>query len=146
MRHRALASGDERVLVAVLDKGDEAGAELRALAAEAGITGASLAAVGAFESCTLGYFDRHSKDYVEIPVGEQVEVLSFLGDIGVTNGEVVVHVHVVLGRRDGSTVGGHLLRGVVWPTLEVVMRETPSTLRRRLDPGTGLALIDLPDG
>jgi uncharacterized protein len=31
----------------------------------------------------------------------------------------------------------------VRPTLEVVLVETPAHLRRRLDPATGLALIDL---
>lgn len=141
MRHHVLTSGDERVFVAVLDKGDETARELRTLAREAVITGATLTAVGAFESCTVGYFDRETTSYAEIPVDEQVEVLSFLGDIAENEGEPVVHVHVVLGRRDGSTVGGHLLGGVVWPTLEVVIRETPAALRRRHDRETGLALI-----
>ncbi len=54
-----------------------------------------------------------------------------------------MHAHAVLGRADGSTVGGHLLEGEVWPTLEVVVSEAPATLRKRVDPETGLALIDL---
>jgi predicted DNA-binding protein with PD1-like motif len=49
---------------------------------------------------------------------------------------------VVVGRRDGSTVGGHLLEGHVWPTLEVVLTESPAHLRKKHDPETGLALID----
>jgi predicted DNA-binding protein with PD1-like motif len=54
-----------------------------------------------------------------------------------------VHAHAVLGRRDGSTRGGHLLEGHVRPTLEVMLVESQASLRRRSDPATGLALIDL---
>ena len=37
----------------------------------------------------------------------------------------------------------HLLRGVVRPTLEVVLHRSPEHLRKRHDPASGLALIDL---
>ena len=43
---------------------------------------------------------------------------------------------------DGSTVGGHLLSGHVRPTLEVIMIESPSYLKRRLDPESGLPLTN----
>ena len=52
-----------------------------------------------------------------------------------------VHVHAVLARRDGSTVGGDLGEGVVRPTLEVVITEEPGYLQRRHDEASGLALI-----
>ncbi|MBA4037107.1 MAG: DNA-binding protein, partial [Bradyrhizobium sp.] len=47
------------------------------------------------------------------------------------------------GLSDGSTRGGHLLTGIVRPTLEVVMTEVPVALRRRKRPDLGIALIDL---
>ena len=53
------------------------------------------------------------------------------------------HAHVVLGRSDGSAIGGHLVEAHVRPTLEVVLVETPAHLRKRIDAETGLALIDL---
>jgi predicted DNA-binding protein with PD1-like motif len=54
-----------------------------------------------------------------------------------------VHVHAVLGRRDGSTVGGHLLQATVQPTLEVLLIESPGYLRKTCDRESGLALIDI---
>jgi hypothetical protein len=33
------------------------------------------------------------------------------------------------------------MEAIVWPTLEVVITETPTHLRRRFDPKTGAALI-----
>lgn len=133
-----------RTFAVVFAKGDEAKAGLDAFAREHGVTGASVSAIGAFEGATLAYFDREVMEYRDIPVEGQVEVLSFLGDIAVDpDGEPVLHAHVVVGRPDGSTVGGHLKAGTVWPTLEVVVEETPAHLRKASDPETGLALIDL---
>jgi uncharacterized protein len=49
----------------------------------------------------------------------------------------------VLGRRDGTAHGGHLLEAHVRPTLEVMLTESPVQLRRVFDPGVGLALIEI---
>jgi predicted DNA-binding protein with PD1-like motif len=54
-----------------------------------------------------------------------------------------VHIHVVLGRPDGTTRGGHLLEAHVCPTLEVVLVESPEHLKREWDEEVGLALIRL---
>ncbi len=52
-------------------------------------------------------------------------------------------MHAVLGLRDGSVRGGHFLEGIVRPTLEVTVVETPAHLRRRKRAELGIALIDL---
>jgi uncharacterized protein len=70
-------------------------------------------------------------------------VLVLAGDIALRDLQPQVHAHVVLGRSDGTTCGGHLLGGHVWPTLEVVLHESPNYLKRIADKETGLALIDL---
>jgi predicted DNA-binding protein with PD1-like motif len=71
-----------------------------------------------------------------------VEVLSLLGDVTLDEGKPKLHAHVVIGKADASAHGGHLVEGFVRPTLEVVMTETPSYLRRRFDSDFGLPLID----
>jgi hypothetical protein len=91
----------------------------------------------------LGYFDWESKQYKKIPVDEQVEVLSLLGDVAVGDQGPTLHLHAVLGKADGSVVGGHLIEAYVRPTLEVILIQPPSYLRKRKDPETGLALIDI---
>lgn len=142
MKSRLLQEDGGRTFVLVFEKGDEALSGLESLAREEGVTAARFTGIGAFSAATLGYFDRDRKDYKEIPVSEQVEVLSLLGDVAVEDDEPKVHAHVVLGRSDGSAIGGHLLEARVWPTLEVIFDEAPAHLRKRSDPETGLALID----
>src|SRR5580658_5910697 len=130
--------------VVVLDSGEEAFAALTKFANEAGITTASLTAIGAFEKATVGWFDFEKKTYKKIEVGEQCEVLSAIGDLAIgDDGKASLHVHVVLGLSDGTTRGGHLLAGTVRPTLEVVLTDTPTHLRRKKKPDIGIALIDL---
>ncbi|MGW3608131.1 PPC domain-containing DNA-binding protein [Micromonospora sp. NPDC005161] len=141
MRVREVRHQTGRVLVVICDKEEEAVAAILAALREQRLLAARVSAVGAFADAEVGWFDRNAGDYRRIPVTEQVEVLSLLGDVAEQNGEPALHVHTVLGRSDGSTVGGHLLRGQVWPTLEVIISEVAPELAKRVDPQTGLALI-----
>jgi predicted DNA-binding protein with PD1-like motif len=134
-----------RTFVVVMDKGDEAFGALTAFAGENSVTAAGLTAVGAASAVSLGYFDPEISDYRSTEFTEQLEVLSLVGDIALKDGEPAVHAHLTLGRKDSSTIGGHLQSLTVWPTLEVVVTETPAHLTKTVDPTTGLALIDLGD-
>ena len=134
----------EKTFVLVFAAGDEAIAGLTAFAREKKLAASHFTAIGGFQEATLGYFDLEKKDYNKIPVREQVEVLSLVGDITLTEkGEPKIHAHVVLGRSDASTRGGHLIEARVRPTLEVMLVESPKHLRRKHDPQSGLALIQL---
>jgi uncharacterized protein len=133
-----------RTFVVILDPGDESFKSISDFAATESVTAAAVTAIGAFERATVGWFDFASKTYRKIPVDEQCEVLSAIGDIAAgDDGKPSLHLHAVLGLSDGSTRGGHLLEGIVRPTLEVMVTETPAHLHRRKRPELGIALIDL---
>jgi uncharacterized protein len=136
-------SGTQQTLAVIFDKGDEFIASLTSLAKEQHLSASQFTAIGAFSDVTLGYFERGSKEYKKIPVQEQVEVLSLVGVIALHDDTPKIHAHVVLGKSDGTAHGGHILKAHVWPTLEVVLTESPEHLRRKIDPETGLPLIDL---
>lgn len=149
MRSRLLhQSAGQRSFAIVLATGDEAMACLQKFVEQQSITAAQFTGIGAFSSAVLKYFEWEKKRYCEIPVREQVEVASLIGDVALDpSGKASLHIHLVLGKRDGSALAGHLGRGEVRPTLEIVLHELPLHLRKRHDPETGLALIDpaLPD-
>ena len=135
----------EKTFALVFDPGDEAMEELTNFAKENDLSAARFTAIGAFSDATLGYFDMEKKEYKKIPVEEQVEVLSLVGDVALFEGESKLHAHAVLGRSDGTTRGGHLLGAHVQPTLEVVIVESPEHLRRETDEETGLPLLAVRD-
>ena len=145
MRSKVLNEAPERTIALILDRGDELMSTLQRFAADHGLTASRVTAIGAFESAVLGYFNWDSKAYERIPVNEQVEVLSLVGDIALDGEQPKVHAHVVLGKRDGSTVGGHLMEATVRPTLELMLVESPAHLRRVCDPVSGIALIRIED-
>jgi len=143
LRWQLIGSPETPTYVVVLDPGDEAMSVLGAFAADQHLTGAQVTAVGGFERAVVGWFDRDPKDYRPIRVDQQCEVLSLVGDVALGANGPQPHMHAVLGLADGSTRGGHLLEGQVWPTLEVIIRETHAGLRKTHRAEIGLALIDL---
>jgi predicted DNA-binding protein with PD1-like motif len=134
----------QRTFVVVLDTEDEVMASLKRFVEREKLRSGQFTAIGAFRSALLGYFDWEGKDYRHIPVSEQVEVASFIGDLATgPDGEPSLHIHCVLGCRDGRAIAGHLLEAHVRPTLEIVWKDSPTYLRKRRDADSCLALIDL---
>ena len=143
MKGTLLYERGEKTFALIYEKGDDVLPELTAFARTQRLSGSHFTAIGAFSDVTLGFFDRQRKDYRKIIIAEQVEVLSLVGDVALENGEPKIHAHVVVGKADGTAHGGHLLQARVWPTLELILEESPTHLRRRFDSTAGLALIDI---
>jgi predicted DNA-binding protein with PD1-like motif len=130
-----------RTYLLVMDKGDEAVSEITEFARANDVDAATLTAIGACTAATLAYFDAEKGDYVSKTFTEQMEIASLIGDIADDDGTPALHAHIVLGRRNYSALAGHLNEIHVFPTMEVILTETPAHLRKRLDRATGLTLI-----
>jgi predicted DNA-binding protein with PD1-like motif len=143
MKSKLLDDSAQKTFAVILDAGDEAMASLLAFAKQNNVTAAHFTAIGAFSAAVLGYFDMEKKDYSRIPVGEQVEVVSLIGDIALEKDQPKIHAHAVIGKRNGVAMAGHLLEGHVRPTLEITLIESPAHLRREFDARAGLALIKI---
>ena len=133
----------EKSFVLVFETGDKVIERLTNFAKENSVTAAFFFGLGAFERATLAFFDLAKKEYEHIPVDEQVEVMSLVGNISMYQGKPKVHAHAVVGKRDGSAHGGHLIEAVVRPTLEVFVSTATRGLRRELDVATSLPLLTL---
>jgi predicted DNA-binding protein with PD1-like motif len=133
---------DEKVYAVIFHSGDEALSGLTDFTIQNHIVDAHFTAIGAISGATLGWLDLPNKNYRAIPVAEQVEVLSMIGDIATFNGKPVVHTHVVLSRHDGSTVGGHVWELHVNPTLEVFVTANATPLKKKPDNTSGMKFID----
>jgi uncharacterized protein len=137
--------GGLRTFAVVLETGDEAMKSIAAFAKEQQLRTTQFSAIGAFSRVVVAYFDWETRKYRNIPIADQVEVLSLIGDITLEDERHKVHAHIVVGKRDATAHGGHLIEGNVRPTLEILMTETPTHLRRRFDADSGLALLKYED-
>lgn len=103
---------------------------------------AFVSGIGAFKSATLAYYDIESQRYEPIEIGTRAEVVALSGNISLLNREPLPHIHAVLSMRDGSTVGGHLIRGTVF-LLELFVFEFPGEALERKPWKYGLTAWDV---
>ena len=142
--HHKLIDEKPKTFVLVLETNDELAQTLTEFASEQKLASASFKAIGALSSVRLGWLNWATKQYEpSVSLDEQVELVSLIGDIALKDGEPQVHAHAVVGKRDGTAHGGHLLEAKVRPTCEVILTESPKHLQKQVDREAGIALIKL---
>ena len=137
-----LADGDAKTYLLVFHTGQEVMNGLLAFARKHKLVAGHLTGIGAIRHAVIGYFDPPTKSYLRNQEKGQAEVLSLTGNLALSKGEPFFHVHVALGRRDGSARGGHLFAATARPTVEVVLTASREPVRQKIDPATGLSLLD----
>jgi uncharacterized protein len=135
---------DGNSIFARFDIGDSYPGSFVALARDAGITGASLTAIGAVRDTELAYFDLDRREYQTFGVPGVVELVTCMGNVAVLDGEPFFHVHATVGNSDGRITGGHLLKFTVAVSVECRLDLLATGLRRARDERTSLNLLDLP--
>jgi hypothetical protein len=133
----------ERSWALILGVGDDVPTALADFARANHVVSAQFSAIGGVRDAEVAWFDPARKEFRAVARAEQMEVIGLIGDIALgADGAPVVHAHLTLARRDGSTWGGHLLRASVWPTLELFVTTFATPLHKRADGDTGIELID----
>lgn len=115
---------------------------LLAFARKHDLVAGHLTGIDAVSGAGIGYFDPETNTYLRHPEDGQAKLLSLTGNLALNDNEPFFHVHVALGRRDGSARGGHLFQATVRPTVELVLTTFPGPQRRTLDQETHLPLLD----
>ncbi len=124
-----------------LDKGEELIQSLNSFSIEKGIRSGFLTGIGVLKDVELGYFDLQKGSYnIKLFEGEY-ELLSLMGNIAISDGKPSPHIHVVLGGKDFKCFGGHLIKGFVGITCEMVLAVTDMKIERIHDPETNLRLL-----
>jgi uncharacterized protein len=140
--HYKIINKDPKTYALVFETGDELAKGLKQFAEEQELSAASFKAIGALSSAELGWFDWDDKQYQTcVSLNEQLELLSLIGDIALKDGKPAVHAHLVVGKKDGTAHGGHLIKATIRPTCEVILTESPEHLKKQIDPESGIALI-----
>lgn len=143
MKYTKIADGTTKTYVLVFAVGDEVVTEIIAFATRENVTAARFTGIGALSEATLASLNHDTKRYEPFPVNEQVELLSLVGDIALRDGAPLLHAHAVVGHRDGSVRGGHLIMGRVWPTLELFVDVYPYQLQKVPEADVGIATMAL---
>jgi len=135
------ANGEKDYAV-IFKPGDEPYAGLTQFAERYHVQAGHFTAIGGFRDARLAWFDLDKKMFRVIPIDQQVEVVSLIGDIALLDGKPVVHMHCVVALPDGETRGGHILGAHVSPLLEVFVTADPVKLEKKRDAARGLTLME----
>jgi len=100
-------------------------------------TAVVLSGIGQLKKFKLGYF-KEKGDYAPQEFEKPHELLSLMGSISNQGGDYNFHLHVALGNETKGVVGGHLIKGTVEVTNEIVLLKTDLAITRKLEESSGL--------
>lgn len=114
---------------------------LEAVLTEEKITsGLIVGGVGMIKNAGLSFYVGRG-EYETVPVTGAAELCSLSGNISGYEGELVIHMHAVVGTKGGAAMAGHLSSAEVSMTAEVAVLAIQQMLTRKLDPATGLRTL-----
>lgn len=131
------------MFVIIMETGDEIISSLQVFARENKIQGAFFFGLGAAKNCTLGYYDLAAGNYLKKTIHDQQEIVSLIGNVSLVEGEPFVHCHIQIGDAGMNVKGGHLFKGYVSPTCEIMLFPSEKALERKEIPGQELKMIKL---
>jgi predicted DNA-binding protein with PD1-like motif len=102
--------------------------------------GVLISAIGMLKQAELNFFAGTGR-YSPVLFPEPMELVSMTGNVILQDGEYNFHLHAVLARRNKETVAGHLSKGKVNVTNEIVILKTDVPAARTLDEATGLMAL-----
>lgn len=128
-------------IVARIDKGEEILEQVKDIALKENIKLANINALGAIGDFTVGVFKTAEKKYYGNTFKGDYEIVSLTGTINTMNGEFYSHLHMAAGDVEGKVFGGHLNRGVISATCEMVINIIDGEVDRQYDEEIGLNLF-----
>ena len=141
---RSIESKINRVIVGKVEPDEDIIDSIIEMIKKHNIKSGLINCIGALKKYTIGYLDFDSKEYLRKTFDEYVELVSCMGNISFKDGEPVVHLHISIGKKDFTILGGHLVQpSIVSITGEVYIFEIDKKLIRTEDPQFGLSLLNI---
>jgi len=126
-----------------LESGDDILQSLRQFAAKKRLGASLLEGIGSLSKVKLGHYDFKTKQYKYEAFEDDLEIVNLAGNIATMNSQPLPHVHVTLGRRDFSVIGGHLDEGSSANMVEIGIWKLPGKLLKAKDEAIGLNVLQL---
>ena len=144
MKHKLAGAGDSRLRrhYVILEAGRRLFLSSENLRYGQGIRGGKISGIGTLKDPELGFFDLEKKEYVRKVLKGEFEILAMPGNISGFNGDTVVHIHITLSDAEFKAFGGHLFKGVVTGTAEMVIETSGETVERKHNDKNNLNLIE----
>lgn len=126
------------VIALRLDKGDDITESVYKVAEKEGVKAAKVSGIGATDDFTVGVFDIAKKEYEKFVFSGNHEINALDGNITEKDGKPYIHLHITATGKGGKVVGGHLIKGVISLTGEIIITVTGGKITREYDGTLGI--------
>lgn len=126
------------VIALRLDKGDDITESVYTVAEKEGVKAAKVSGIGATDDFTVGVFDIAKKEYEKFDFSGNHEINALDGNITEKDGKPYIHLHLTATGKGGKVVGGHLIKGVISLTGEIIITVTDGKITREYDETLGI--------
>ena len=133
---------DDTKFLLRLEPGDEINTTIQTFCKEQQIANASISGIGSVENPTLAHYRLDTKKFSEKQLTGIFEVTSLLGTVALVEKEPLVHLHITVSDENMHVYAGHLMKGAVSATLEVVLTVLPSAFEKKFSEEIGLKLYE----
>jgi len=106
-------------------------------------TAVVVSGIGQLKDITLGYF-KEKGHYCEESFENTYELVHLSGTIIHQDDTYIPHLHVTLADKRKQVIGGHLIKGIVETTNEIVLLVSSVPLKREISVKTGLNELIIP--
>lgn len=128
-----------------LERGEEIVDTLKNFCLQQNIKNATISAIGSVENPTLAHYKVDTKKYSEKTLEGVFEVTALLGNVALFENQPLLHPHITISDENMQAYAGHLVRGTVSATLEVLITVFPSAFEKKHNEEIGLKLYNLSD-
>ncbi len=133
---------NNKVIVRI-DKGEELVESLKTLCKTLDIKLASIQGIGATDKVTIGLMNTKTQKYQSKEFTGDHEIAPLIGNITRMNGEVYLHLHVIICNVEHKALGGHLSQAIISATFEGIIDIIDGQVNREHNPEVGLNLLKL---
>jgi uncharacterized protein len=126
-----------------LESGDDILQSIRQFATAKKLSAGLLEGIGSLSKVKLGHYDFKTRKYSYETFEDDLEILNLSGNIASMKRQPFPHIHVTLGRRDFSVIGGHMEEGSSANMVEIGIWKLPGKLVKAKDDQIGLNVLQL---
>ena len=117
-----------------LEIGEEIQESLRQFAQAVNLKAAFYQGIGTLHQVEMAFFCTERKAYDRRFFNDEYELVSLTGNLSMSDEVYAPHSHVTLADKNFQTYSGHLVRGVVSATAEILITTLDVALTRKEDP------------
>jgi len=121
-----------------IDKGEELVDGLKTICKKLDIKLGSIIGIGATDKVIVGLMNTKTKKYQSKEFTGDHEIVSLVGNITTMNGEVYLHLHVIICNVEHKALGGHLTSAVISATFEGIIDIIDGQINREYNDAVGL--------